>query len=210
MTRLQALEARWYASLRKGKPDYSVYDGEGYMEEALKCWKLYSRKYIRSLTTLKLPGIFRVVDLGCGCGWSTRALEEAFGGATVTGTNREGSDQYRYCKAHGIRVVGSIELIKGKVDLVFASEYFEHFERPIEHVTDIVTRLKPRYLVVANSFGTRATGHFLAYRHGAEVIDGKAMGRRFNARLREMFYTRRETGFWNNRPAVWEMTGEKA
>jgi len=88
-------------------------------------------------------------------------------------------------------------------DLVFASEYFEHHQRPIEHLAEVVSTCKPKAIVVANSFGSMSVGHFPEYRNGTHALSPRSVGRAFNSQLRELGYRTVETGLWNSRPTFW-------
>ena len=56
------------------------------------------------------------------------------------------------------------EITLKDVDLIFASEYFEHFYEPIAHLKDILDNCNPKFLVCANGFTGDAIGHFDFYR----------------------------------------------
>lgn len=218
------LGARWYASLAAGEPDYSVYGDDLYMGDIWACWAIYSRRYLLMMKSPKpMPGgttllkaigpIRHVVDLGCGMGYTTAGLKEIFPGAEVYGTNLSGTLQFdvavRVGKAHSFRVVPSVHGIDSdRADLIFASEYFEHIERPVEHLIDVLRRARPRALVIANAFGARSTGHFPAYRHGDAVVPNDRIGKFFGKCLRSFGYVPLKTGFWNNRPACWIYRGK--
>lgn len=210
----QEIEERWYSSLERGSPDYTVYLDPYMLVEVWACWCLYSRKYIKLIDTRLKPSgtsvrsvlgrVSSVLDLGCGCGYTTAALREAFPTASVTGTQYRGSPQFvvasRMGMAHRFRVV---EKASEHADVVFASEYFEHHQRPVEHLRDVLDAATPRVLMVANAFGSRSVGHFNVYADGASVLSPAAASRLFSKCLRDRGYVKRETGFWNNRPALW-------
>ena len=95
-----------------------------------------------------------------------------------------------------------------ETDFVFASEYFEHFQRPIEHLRDVLRVAEPKHLVIANAFGSKSIGHFDIYLDEENLFDsrqvlGASVGRLFNDVLRKNGYATVKTEFWNNRPAVW-------
>jgi hypothetical protein len=212
----QKLEQYWYGSLEAGKADYSVYDSNVFISELWACWVVYSRGYLRSLRCTNRLGngisvvervgkLRKIADLGCGVGYTTAALKELWPEATVYGTNLPGTTQYRIAKMLGQEYCFNVEpCVSTPVDLVFASEYFEHFERPVEHLRAILDVGQPRYLVVANSFGSRSIGHFNTYLDGNTKISNKAIGRRFNCYLKSRGYQQISTRFWNNRPALYE------
>tara|TARA_R110000765_G_scaffold193319_1_gene298870 strand:- start:8 stop:676 length:669 start_codon:yes stop_codon:yes gene_type:complete len=192
------LQTKWYDSLDRGKPDFSVYEGEGYVHETYECWKVYSRRYIKLLAKLKFSGVNHVLDIGCGLGYSTVQLAELFD-CKATGTNIKDSLQWQVCSA--MRVLHGIELSEKYVpaDLVFASEYFEHFSHPNLELEGMLDIVDPKYVVTANTFGSDSIGHFREYNGEAR---SKA-GRSFGNVLRRRGYKKVETKFWNSRPSVW-------
>lgn len=220
-----SIEARWYDALDGGKPDYGVYNDDYYISDIWACWCVYSRKYLLELkkpresldgvSIIKALGPIRhVADLGCGFGYTTAAIKELFPKAEVCGTNLKGTTQYAVAtdigKQRGFSVVPDImNLPSGQADLIFASEYFEHIERPVEHLIHVCKTAKPRALIMANAFGARSTGHFNVYKNGDEVIPNKKIGRLFNKTLRELGYTQLKAGLWNNRPAIWVLSKGK-
>jgi len=204
------LEQRWYASLAQGKPDYTVYNDVRYAGDLWACWLLYSRRYLRNIGSLIQSGwsprLSRIADLGCGIGYSTAVLKQFWPAAMVYGTNLEGP-QAQTARSIGKSIGFTVEpAIVGQVDLIFASEYFEHFDHPFDHVLDVLQRGSfPRYLIIASTFGSRSVGHFdTYYDERGYAQPGKSVGRQFNALLRAHGYRMRKTSFWNNRPAIWE------
>ena len=93
---------------------------------------------------------------------------------------------------------------KLNADLIFASEYFEHFEKPIEHLSDVLRNIDPRYMLIANTFNGKAVGHFNSYVHHNKKYDGKTISKMFNDTLRQHGYEKIETNCWNNRPNYWK------
>lgn len=211
------MENLWYTALRSGSADYSVYDSDLYLIEAWACWWTYSRRYLReiqkpqSLPPLGVMNQLRscqtVVDLGNGLGLTTAALKTLFPAATVYGTNVPGSTQYRIAshlaERYGFHMVADPANIGSPTDLVFASEYFEHFGQPLDHLQEVVSALRPTRLLIANTFGGDAIGHFDEYRIGTKTVPGSVTGRLFNKHLRALGYRKVATGMWNNRPAYW-------
>lgn len=213
----QELEMRWYASLRTaGDPDWSVYEGDYYLGELWACWIVYSRKYLRDILNPKM-GIIqqigrartrKVVDLGCGCGYTTAALCEMFPYANVIGTNFEGTRQSQIAQDLGkswrFKLVSDTSKVGfSDADVVFASEYFEHIPAPIEHLRGILADLRPRVLFIANSFRARAIGHFDHYDVGSCTVSDREIGKWFSAELRAHGYEKQKTKLWNNRPEYW-------
>jgi hypothetical protein len=212
------VEDRWYKSVDLGSPDYSIYDDQYILSDIWACWVRYSCSYLRMIRDPKsLSGISIVddmkdvkviADLGNGFGYTTAALKEIFPQATVYATNFEGGTQWKLAsinaKRYGFKMVSDISHIPERVDLVFASEYLEHIYDPVAHMTEIHELVSPRYLIFANSFGTKSIGHFDSYIDNGKKIDGKQMGRIFNTALRKMNYVKVKTKCWNNKPAYWK------
>jgi hypothetical protein len=210
----QEIESRWYNSLAAGNPDYSVYDDPYMLVEVWACWCMYSRKYISLIDkenqteygSLRdaLGDIQSIADIGCGCAYTTAAWKEAYPNATVIGTQVTGSPQFEIATnmgaEHGFTIIGGLE---SHADLVFASEYFEHWEAPVEHLEEVLAKATPNALVIANAFGSKSVGHFDIYKDRGVDYNPKAISRKFNQCLRNHGYKLVQTKFWNGRPTVW-------
>jgi SAM-dependent methyltransferase len=214
------LEKQWYESLEKSNPDYSVYSYMDYYVDVWCCWVMYSRSYIKVLqsnntllkynTTKSIVDVLStesksVIDLGCGVGYSTAGLKEIFPNNSVYGYNIGGTHQYKFneflANKYGFSMTDDYTKI-GQIDTVFASEYFEHFERPMEHLEHVVKTLNPTHLIIANSFNTKSIGHFIDYKHENEVINQKYISKRFNKRLKELGYVKLKPKIFNNKPSL--------
>lgn len=210
------LQRQWYGQLAHGTVDYSVYDTEYYLGDLWACWIAYSRKYILNALSPRSMGdhsvmddlgeVRQVIDLGCGFGYTTAALQLLWPRACVVGTNLE-SVQARVARdmerQYGFQFK-TTQPIFGHADVVFASEYFEHIENPIDHLRELVSLHCPRAWIIANSFGTRAIGHFETYFvHGCRVGE-KRVSRLFNREMETLGYHRARTTMWNNKPAYWK------
>jgi SAM-dependent methyltransferase len=202
------LDLRWYSSLSAGQPDYGIYDAPECIANLWSCWVIYSRMYVLALGKLIARGVLpaemdTVVDLGCGLGYTTAALGRLWPSAKVAGTNIgvQLDAASRLGAAEGFLVTADIP----RADLVFASEYFEHFQRPLDHLREVLDAAgRPRYVVTANAFGSASAGHFPIYLDEiGRDVPGSKMGRLFGTRMRSAGYSRLATGFWNDRPAVW-------
>jgi len=223
LTLQHELEARWYSALTQGGlPDYAIYAHPYYVCDLWACWRLYSHKYLRGLLTAPVfanretfvqrygSQIHTIVDLGCGLGYSTAALKELLPSATVFGTNLIETPQCQFAIELGVErqftVVESTAKIEQDIDLLFASEYFEHFEDPVTHLDLIFQQRRlPKILVFASSFGAIGAGHFVSHVHDGVSTPGKNFGRTFNAELRARGYTQPAGRYWNAKPAVWEL-----
>ncbi len=218
MKKMLALHAIWYNSLDvdSKNPDYSVYSDPYYFCETWLCWIKYSKRYLKEIQLSRsmsdksivdyMNNVSSVLDLGCGAGYTTAELKKIFPKAKVYGTNFEGSSQFQIAKylgkKHGFKIFGNHSGIKA--DLIFASEYFEHIQAPVEHLMEILKDCDPEYLLVANTFNSRAIGHFNEYLHFGNKLSGKETSRLFNATLNNIGYKKVITQCWNNRPAFWQ------
>ena len=213
---LHELEAKWYKSLENNSPDYSVYNDSSFLSDIWACWIVYSRKYLLNINSKKylsdksiiedMGDIKTIIDLGCGFGYTTAGLKELFPKADVFGTNIENSCQFKiateYSKLYNFYIIPDIK--DKKADLIFASEYFEHIEKPVQHLIDIINICNPKYFIIANSFNTKALGHFNSYNINKLYLDGKTTSREFNNTLRIYGYKKIDTKLWNNRPTYWK------
>jgi len=134
----QELETRWYSSVKAGSPDYGVYSSRYYLAELWACWIVYSRKYLIEIEKKKIittvPG--KILDLGCGFGYTTTAIKQLFPDSIVCATNIRNTVQYQVAeklsKQAGFILVEKLEeLPPGIFDVVIGFEYFEHIEDPI-------------------------------------------------------------------------------
>lgn len=213
----QMLETRWYESLATGVPDYSVYETDYYLAELWACWVVYSRRYLKEMekTTSLLPlGVLGdispsvIVDVGCGFGYTTASLKQLFPNARVYGTNLPDTLQYRVAsrmaKMYDFTLVPDVSYISEQADLVFASEYFEHFPEPITHLESIIAAIKPKSWLIANAFTAQAIGHFTSYLVNGAPANGKITSKVFANTLKRYRYEKIRTKLWNNRPSYWK------
>ncbi len=212
---VRELEATWYASL-PDEPAYEVYDSDWYLTDLWACWIVYSRRYLIEITKSRslppdglvatLGTINRVADLGCGFGFTSAALSEIFPSAEVTGTNLPDTTQTRIALAVAERSRFEIQYeldAVGPADLVFASEYFEHFHEPVTHLRDVIDALQPRALIIANAFNADAIGHFDEYLIDETLVPGRETTAAFNRELVRLGFVKVHTNMWNSRPAFW-------
>ena len=228
----QQQEQEWYASLEAGSPNYSIYSSQFYLGELFACFVVYSRQHLRNiqkpgsfrkfikcspqegLTVTKTVSIVErmgriasVLDLGCGLGYTSVGLKSIFSEARVVGFDIDGSIHFEFAKGlakrNGFEMVNDLAKAPRDVDLIFASEYFEHIVAPIDHLKYIIAKFSPKYLLIANAFGTKAIGHFDVYDVDGEKIDGKKTSILFNVTLKSLGYKKMKTNLWNNRPAFW-------
>tara|TARA_Y100000004_G_scaffold63900_1_gene71720 strand:- start:437 stop:1225 length:789 start_codon:yes stop_codon:yes gene_type:complete len=211
---IKKIQDRWYESL-PNNPDYDVYSEPMYIAEIWACWVKYTSKYIKALSKsgsldgkrsiVEYIGERPIIDLGCGFGYSTCALSEVFN-SDIYCTNIEGSFQskivLKLSKEYPIKLHYDFDDLP-KNSLIFASEYFEHFERPFEHLDDVIKNLKPKHLLIANTFNGDAIGHFDTYLHKKKRVHSSVAQRLFGKAMRHYGYKRINTKLWNNRPSLW-------
>lgn len=213
----------WELSVKENEPAFELYGHDLYMNEAFNCWKLYSRRYLLLLKkylarpdcAIQMDDVKTVLDLGCGCGYTTAGLSSIFPDATVIGTNLAGTLQYRIaedvCRDFPNCIIcdesHNANLHKAP-DLVFASEFFEHLTEPLELLDAIITKYQPKYFVFANTFTKMSLGHFEKYWADGRSLDGKRMSREFLKRLRSHGYVKVPTQFFNNRPSIYMLTNK--
>jgi trans-aconitate methyltransferase len=199
---------RWQESL-KTTPDYSVYADKKYLMEVWACYYIYSRTYINNIVK-KMPELSEyntLVDLGCGTGLTTTHFTHVFPKLKIFGTQLKDTAQWdiaEWVSKESNFVLSENTKSIGNIDVAFASEYFEHFENPIEHLYEVVEDINPKMFIIANSFNTVGLGHFEKYEHENVIVDQKDISKKFNKSMRDFGYIKHPSvKFWNNRPAVW-------
>ena len=214
----EKLTEEWYERLSQGDLDgaYAVYNDDYYFTDLWTCFVTYSRSYLHRFykpaidgqSILDLTGHVKVIaDIGCGIGYTTTALKQMYPGAEVYGVNLKGTKEWTFCEMmatkHNFHMVGDVRDIPVNVDLVFASEFFEHILNPIEYVDDIIRCYDPKFMIIANAFNTRSIGHFNRYELPGLNIDASIMSKWFNAHMRMKGYDKLRTTLYNGKPNVW-------
>ena len=126
--------------------------------------------------------------------------------AIVYGTNLKDTIQYEfatdYGKEYNFKIIPNLKEIKN-IDLVFASEYFEHILNPIDHLIEVLYYSNTKNLIIANSFNTKSIGHFNEYQVADKTVPASKLSRIFNSELRNQGWNQIKTEIWNNKPAYW-------
>lgn len=222
---LKFLMDKWYDSVKDVENNkatefnYSVYNDKFYFATDLwPCFVLYSRKYLMNIKKnqiiqSKIKDCKSIIDLGCGLGYSTGMLKQQYPDKEIIGTNLKDTLQYKFCKemskVYNFKIVESEHVINKNIDVVFASEYFEHiFDAPI-NIQRLVEAINPKFLLLASTFTQKSIGHFNYYRYRnyglklLQFIDNKKTPRVFNDTIKRLGYKPVKTGIWNNKPSFW-------
>ena len=212
------LSEKWYDDLsnRSTRNIYEVYNHDLYFIDIFNCFVSYSRDYIKRIIKSshfqELKDAKVIVDIGCGISYSTCLLKQIFPEAKVYAINLKDTKQWKLCEIMAERfdfhLIESINEIEEPVDILFASEYFEHIEKPIEHLDDIINTINPKHMILANSFNTWGMGHFIKYDMYGTIINQDKISRIFNQHLMKNHYDNIKCGIWNNKPMIWKRNDE--
>ena len=94
-------------------------------------------------------------------------------------------------------VISHENLKKDTYDIVVAIKYFEHFQRPIKHLVNIIQKTNPRIIVVHNNFEDIELGHFdLYYINDNEMVSKEYINCYFNKSLINMGYQQIYPLYW--------------
>lgn len=218
---LKSLQERWEMSL-DNLPDYTVYNESIYLNETFLCWKVYSRRYLMLLRKwlnqydcpIHANDVQNVLDLGCGLALTTVGLKSLFPNAEIYGTNEKDSVQIKFDKIitepfKDIHIISDNFGLSEHMDIVFASEFFEHIQSPIEFLHKVLVQYKPKYMIFANTFTQMAIGHFNEYIVGDNKVSGEEVSRIFTKTLQANGYRKVQTDFFNNRPNIYKLERSK-
>ena len=199
----------WQQSLVDNEPAYHIYNDNFFLVASFECWKKYSKKYIKMLfnnkqVELLLNECNHIIDLGNGLGYSTRLINE-LAMTKVSCIQLANTEQYRYNEMlkNNLTELDQEE----QVDCFVAFDFMEHLYEPIKYLDELFIK-KPKLIILANSFGTEAVGHFKEYLVDDKLINEKKIGRLFNSHLRKNGFEKLKLNFWNDRPCVWKIKND--
>jgi len=195
----EVLDKLWYET---GESDLSYYEKIEYVAIAYKCFLSYSKTFIKCLDKYFNGEKKGYLDFGAGIGLTTHMLSDLSKDSIIYYQNVEG-EQKEFAKS----------ILKGKdnvkfdgfkdVDVILCSELFEHIKDPISLLRELNSKYDPEYLVISNSFRSKAYGHYSEFYAEGENVSNLKIGRLFNKELRGLGYIK-DKCFWNGRPTIWK------
>ena len=193
------------------------YSNSEYLLGAAACYVDYSKSYFKVFDRVysQLPKISSALELGAGCGLTTAHLAQILPQAKIIYNNLP-SVQYDFAKwlfkQRGIagRVSQTADMfsVKKHVDLVVATDFFEHVKTPTEWIEKIIDNTSPKVMLVANAFNLPHPDHLeYFYDRGTKTHFSK-VSRSWNKAVRDKGYELHPVvkTFWNRRPAIWVKT----
>jgi SAM-dependent methyltransferase len=136
------------------------------------------------LVTLGLKGQFRVLDLGCGEGDSSRFFSKRYPKAVWRGVDIADSDEAKK-RRRGLKNVDTFNGVQlpysnGAFDLVFCNQVLEHVRHPDLLVSEVVRVLKPGGLFIGEvsylePYHSRSIFNFSPY-GCIEVLESAGLG----------------------------------
>lgn len=204
------LDNWWYDNYK----DFSRYASWHYLYAGLNCFDRFSKPCaIYAKQYLGDREIKTIVDVGAGIGLSTMFLADLFPSAKVYYNNITPSLQADFFEAHKRYTIASTfipqamtekEMLQhGPFDMLFASEYFEHFEDPQQQTNFLLDQVGFKYLVINNSFNVKAYGHFKEFKCVGETLAPKQMSKMWLRTVRS-WYNELDVKCWNGRPKIFE------
>jgi len=204
------LDNWWYDNY----PNFSRYQSYHYLYAGLNCFNNYSKQCaLYAHQYLSDRKIKSIVDVGAGIGLSTMLLADLFPEAKVYYNNIMPSLQLDFFESYKdkrtifseneIESITEKEMMQhGPFDMLFASEYFEHFEYPMRQTDFLLNQVGFKYLIINNSFNVKAYGHFKEFKHN-ETLAPKKMSKFWLKTVRQD-YNELDVKCWNGRPKIFE------
>lgn len=187
--------------------NFDKYYSYEYLYVALNCFKKYSKNSVfKTFEYLGSEKIEKILDLGAGIGLTTNLLQDLFPNSKVYYLNLEKSlqnDFFEKIKKKEIQIINNEEdLYDNKFDIIFASELFEHIEKPIELLKKTM-KICDKFFITSNAFGPEAYGHFTSYSVDDVVLAPRETSKKFLKTIREEFEDMK-IKTWNSRPRIFK------
>ncbi len=197
---------------KRNYKNFDKYYTYEYVYVALNCFKKYSKNSVfKTFEYLGSEKINKILDLGAGIGLTTNLLQDLFPNSEVYYLNLEKSiqnDFFEKIKKEKIKIINNEEdLYNNSFDIVFASELFEHIEKPIE-LLEKTMKICNKYYVTSNAFGPEAYGHFTSYFIDDVVASPREASKKFLKTIREEFEDMK-IKTWNSRPRIFKKVENK-
>jgi len=201
----ECIDNNWYLT---GEKDFSVYSDNRYLQIAYLCFKHYSRGFmLKAVPVIEEIEPKNILDVGAGIGATTAMLAKRFENSVVYYQNLPG-EQFNFAKYllesfNNINYILSVEEAI-QADLIIGVELFEHIKQPISLLIRLLS-LQPKALIISNSFGAKAYGHFSSFIVDGVEVSPTKISKCFNNTLRDAGYKIdiRSKSFWNSRPTIW-------
>jgi hypothetical protein len=162
------LEDQWY---KTGEQDFSLYEGDGYLEYLLKAHE-YSRRCLGTAVTFMKTEMNwhpkSLIDCGTGMGFFAAYLAQEFPECDVVATNLP-SRQFEFntwlfdrLNIPNLRLEDA-RTAAGKFEVVVLIEGFEHYKQPEIELNRLREAHEPQFIIESSSFSQRGLGHFSQY-----------------------------------------------
>jgi len=128
------------------------------------------------------------IDLGAGVGLSTHYLREGLPNLSICYNNTEGRQADIAAKfldgRKGFLLYDALDICQ-KTDVLFAFEFFEHFDEPTEAFRRLTNQTDAELVIMQNSFGAYGYGHPPKFQFCGDTVGAKYMKILFNHWLEE-------------------------
>ena len=196
----------WYRGLDAGRPDLdAVYASPRAVAHGWVCWeesRPYVRKYLRAVPVPPRS----LVDAGAGLGLFAASLARYKVRARATNApgcvHRTAAERLLAEMRSKVRFVEPGE--EGRAELLAALEYLEHFPAPVRELGRLLDRVRPRGVLLANSFGVLSAGHYRTFEvPGNPAASAREASRAVSTLLRDAGFRRLPIQAWNGKPQLW-------
>lgn len=145
----------WRSEAGKIYGDYSIYyQSEGVEQavfDATGQSAVRSRRLLEALGAhVKMPEVGRLLDLGCGNGAMLRAFSDFAPRWSLAGSELSDRTRAAVERIKGVEAlyVGEPDRIPGNFDMITMSHLLEHIANPVEYLSSLHRKLKPKGLLV--------------------------------------------------------------